>query len=575
MFLEISFIDNPIVLFVVAICLFIFIISICIYNFVTDKKVKKFLSDSSHNRTNNEYTFKFDFEKDVITMYCRSKNMMYCKFRFADFRKMIIPDQESKFNDWLNSIKNANKINKNSVSSFAIKIEELFGDKYRWIRFNVISLKRPGKVVYCGAVGVSSYRKVKQQTNDIVNLNMFKLRVEEGCADSKLEGTIYCVNCNMLDVIRRRYGQEVANQYLLVLLHSFHELNNIKTLVGHYKNDSFLIYKASTSKTLVADGLRKILDSFNRFIEFDKYQFEVKITSGAAILGEFNSENINPVDSAIEQANKASLKSYGEVVLYDAQMAYEEQLEKRSLSDLNKAIDDANFLPSFYPIISLNNGLEFGYFCEMNYSSKDKIIIKKSHEIELRRKFYNASFRSYLDHYLDRSGSKKKKLFIFCDLDMLSTLEEIYESRIDYLSVNLVAIIKSYNQILESEEGTIAKLNKIKKNHIQIGVVAEEEMQKSIHPAIECMDYVVFPEQMIKMVGIDQRMRLCVGSIIELLDNKYSQFNIQPIAWNVNNFSQAEILKSLGIVNMNGPLFDSRSKDGNSIRRINKLMEEN
>ena len=62
-----------------------------------------------------------------------------------------------------------------------------------------------------------------------------------------------------------------------------------------------------------------------------------------------------------------------------------------------------------------------------------------------------------------------------------------------------------------------------------------------------------------------------VSNIIDLVET----YDIHPIAWNINNLSQAEILKTEGVIYMNGPLFDNRSRDGNSIRRINKLMDEN
>lgn len=565
-----SIFDNDVIIFILAALFVVTAIAFLIYCIFTTKSNNKFLDTMIKKNSQNEYIFKFDFDRDIIFMYRRNLGVEYCTYRFDDFRKMIIDDQRTKFDDWIELLKSHEKASK-LTASFAIKIEELFGDNYRWIRFSLKMVKRGRNIIYCSAVGVSSYRKDKKVPGEIINLNMFRTRVEERCKDSKLQGSIYCINCNMLDIIRHRYGQEIANQYLLTLLHSFHDLNNVKTLVGHYKNDTFLIYRSfDSSKTGISENLRKVLDLLNRYIEFDMYQFEIKLTCGVSILGEYS----NTVAEAIDQASLASLKSKGELVFYDSQMDSEEQEKSRQLEEIREIVNNAVFNPIYYPIISLQTGRAFGYFSEINFENNAFVALEslgKAVNDDLRKKLYVVAFRTWIEKFMSTESYNNKKIFIFCDIDMLNVLEEVYLSKIDYASVNLVAVINSYQQILDADDTIKEIFSSLKQNKINLAVVAEESLQTSVHPLLGYVSYVVLPENMIRMVGIDQRMRLCVSNIIDLVET----YDIHPIAWNINNLSQAEILKTEGIIYMNGPLFDNRSRDGNSIRRINKLMDEN
>lgn len=293
--------ENNLYLIIAVGILFLFLIAIILIYVGINKNNKKFLANISSYNEDHNYTFQFDFEKNIIQIYRRAKNVEYCSFRFEDFRKMVIVDQQAKYDDFISQLKSC-KATDNINASFAVKIDELFGENYRWLRFSLEHVRAARNIVYCSAFASTAYRRRKVNGEEIINLNMFKLRVEEIHASKGVEGTIYVVNCNLLDLIRRRYGQEIANNYLLAIIHTFHELNDSKTLVGHYKNDSFLIYKEETFKTNQSEALKKNVSLVCERIEFDKYQFNIKPTFGASVVGRYS----NNVSDVIEEAVKAS-----------------------------------------------------------------------------------------------------------------------------------------------------------------------------------------------------------------------------------------------------------------------------
>ena len=106
---------------------------------------------------------------------------------------------------------------------------------------------------------------------------------------------------------------------------------------------------------------------------------------------------------------------------------------------------------------------------------------------------------------------------------------------------------------------------------MMIGVVADETMKTIYDPLLEYVSYIILPKKMIHTINIDQRMHMNIGNIVELMDT----YGIQSIASDVQSVAQAEVLKSLGVVYMSGPLFDDRSKSTNSQRRLGKLLDEN
>ena len=559
--------ENDFYLIIAAAILILFLIIIIIVYSVISKSNKKFLANISSYNEDHNYTFQFDFDKNVIQIYRRAKNVEYCSFRFEDFKEMIFIDQQNKYEDFINQLKIAKATDKINAS-FAVKIEELFGDNYRWLRFTLEHVRAAKNIVYCSAFASTAYRRRKINSEEIINLNMFKLRVEELYASSGNEGTVFVVNCNLLDLIRRRYGQETANNYLLTIIHTFHELNDAKTLVGHYRNDSFLIYKEIT-KTSQSENLKKTISMVCERVEFDKYQFSIKPTIGGSVVGRY-STNISEV---IEEAVKASALYANNIVLYDDAMFEEEQNSFKKIERIRGLLDKAKFNTNYYPVISLQNGATIGLLGELDLSVEhafNGVDFDDDSNVELRQRFHDVSFRTSLEKFIDNEGNVGKRLFLFTDIDLLQTVERVYLSKLDYSTVQLVVVINSYNQFLENEvDKTI--FESLRRNKILLGVIADESMKTIYDPLLEYVSYIILPKKMIHTINIDQRMYMNIGNIVELMDT----YGIQTIASDVSSVAQAEVLKGLGVVYMSGPLFDDRSKIANSQRRIGKLLDEN
>jgi hypothetical protein len=214
-----------------------------------------------------------------------------------------------------------------------------------------------------------------------------------------------------------------------------------------------------------------------------------------------------------------------------------------------------------------------GALSELDFSVESTfkgIDLDDENHFELRQRFYEVSFRNSLEKFISDPNYRGKRLFIFADIDLLTVLQKVYLSKLEYAAVQLVVVVNSYDQFLEYElEASL--FESLKRNKMMIGVVADETMKTIYDPLLEYVSYIILPKKMIHTINIDQRMHMNIGNIVELMDT----YGIQSIASDVQSVAQAEVLKSLGVVYMSGPLFDDRSKSTNSQRRLGKLLDEN
>ena len=138
--------ENDLYLMIAAAIFVVFILTIVVIYILINKNNKKFLTNISSYNEDHNYTFQFDFENDIIQIYRRTKNVEFCSFRFEDFRRMIIEDQQSKYDDFINQLKTAKNTDQIN-SSFAVKIEDLFGDSYHWLRFSLEHVRAVRNIV--------------------------------------------------------------------------------------------------------------------------------------------------------------------------------------------------------------------------------------------------------------------------------------------------------------------------------------------------------------------------------------------------------------------------------------------
>ncbi len=559
------------------------IIVIVVFFALTDKGNRKLEKYSIFGKESKTYTIKVDFSKQQISFYKKQNTITTKEYRLQDFQNMLDADKQRKWMEWSVGLLKEENESANRQSTIVLGIHGLEGETdssmdLHWIRVSFKSIT--GTIIYL--TGIEIDMNIKERINSSSALLMidwpeFQQLVasrNEKEADGRGHGALICINGNLFDVIRKRYNLEVANQYLNEVWADIHSMNSKERIAGHYQQDSFLIYIPGCLTKHAAERIDKvIMEDFEKTIAFDIYQFELLPSVGVAFMNQFT-DDLEELASDAYQASQIA-KEQGHMVFYDEKMESERHSIKEYFAELNRIISEMSFNPLFFPVFSLQNGNVVGYFSEVDFS---KYLLKDFAEAykyatraDMEKRFFGSVAKTWLETFIKMPDRESRKIFIFCDLKMLEMLEELIMSTSRYNEIDIVAVITKYGDLLNAGDKVRELLFRAKESKINLGVVADESMQTSVLSILHYFNWLILPSKMTKLVGIDQRTKLVITNIVEMME----RFNLNVIAWNVNNYSQAEILKSLGVMYMHGPILDSREDvDYSSVRKVAKLIDE-
>lgn len=566
---------------VLLVVIFLTFVGLTIFFAVTEKKNKTLSSMKITGRDSRVYTIKIDYAKQKIFFYKKENAIEIIEYRIQEFMNMLDLDQQKKWTEWTSGlIRNDSRYTvflplvlgihglngETDPLSDLIWLKLVFKSKSSSIIYltgNVIDASVMNKIVRADSLVMIDWDELKELIYDKANSNSL---VND-------RGALVAVSCNMYDVISKRYDEEVANQYLNEVWEIIHGYNSPERVAGRYEKDTFLIYLPNCiSKRSTEKFISELKESLNITLSFDIYQFDLIPHIGVSFMGHFNKE----VEKVAEEAKRAlkENKKDDKIIYYNDKMEAERSEIVSRYDQLNKMINDMDFNPLFYPVFSLHTGDVVGYFSEVdfskyllnNFTSAYQYAVKA----EIDRKFFSAISKAWLEEFLKLETRTNNKIFIFCDLRQLETLEEVILSDRKYSEIEVCAIITSYIDLLNAGEYAKEILYRAKDCHITLGIVADEEMQTHLLTHLHQFTWLVLPSKMTKNVNVDKRVQFEISGIIDSLEN----YHLNLVAWNIDNYSQAEILKSLGIMFMHGPILDNRENDYSSVRRIAKLIDE-
>ncbi len=521
------------------------------------------------------FLLRYRLDKNEIRLYRRDLRLREIIFSLRDFLEALPQHHRKLWDVYLENIENDEL---DSNGPLIINFAQLLDNDVRWVRVSYFS--RNDLNIYFQVAEISRYlpSERKQKYSELQNAVSFIRRVNAQLESSKSEnGAVFCFYYHFFETITRRYGAEAANQYLLQVWHNLHSFNDETTIVAHYSKDYFVMYQPKIiTRKQIEDFVIKLNNDMQFSIDFDGYHFDANCSIGVALIGEFDSALEANIQFAIRAADRAFANGV-DLIYYDSSMEEEEKARIKEYQLLVKLIESKEITALLYPVISLQNGDVSGYFVEYQFP-KDQFqnfdqLYDAAVRNHIKRDFFLALIKAIYHAALSRPTPPR--VFVFLDLDLIETMQNYLNEQVEGPSpLEWVCVLTSYETLLQSEKGLAEQLTSLKKQGVLLGVVADELITTVVHPLLFSFDYLVFPATLTYQVNRQPRAELVIDNILSLVREK----SIVPVAWNIVDYAQAEILKDLGVMQLNGPLFDNREERKGSqkysVRRISKLIDE-
>ena len=567
------------ILFATVILIVLFSLYIIVKYFISNDKISHLLSLKVVTKENKTYIIKVDYEYQLLSFTWRgldeNKNpsIISKEYSFNEFIESLPIDQQIYFHDFL--FKDC--MDDNKKAKITINVNNVLGEKNNnWLRLSYLE-RHANNVVYVKGVKIYKRNIEKDKKFEYLSLDLFKNKLKSlyPSVDSAI-GSLYCFSFNSLEFYKKRYGEEVANDYLLQMWDELNTLFINRGFVGHIKDDTFIAY---FDKKIIKRDIQYFIHSF---INNNPFEFGIdnlirtNIPLIAVIVyGDFSNdldENIKCLYYTLEKLEDSNLNNRYRICERDL---YEEIKQKEeSLIDLRETMENHFFDPLYSPIISLNSGDTYGFFTDLDFSNYKyrnlSDLLNNSNNNKLGNTFFSKAVGKWFSSFLNNADMDVQKLFVFTDFDLIDSLINTYTSCEDYDRINLVAVITDYMDILNDPDLTRRKINDLKRNGIQIGIMACNELQSVLSQELHQFTYLVIPRQLTKDIVTNPRNSLVLQTIFDMTHDYY----MDKIAVDIDNYQEAEVLKEMDVFYMSGNLFDAK-KSNISMRRLAHLYDEN
>jgi EAL domain-containing protein (putative c-di-GMP-specific phosphodiesterase class I)/GGDEF domain-containing protein len=559
-----------------------------IYFILSHRGNRRLNKYASINQRNIQYTVRADFAKQKLYLYSRHGPGSGQEYNISEYINRMDLEEQSKWKKWINDILN-DEYNHDEEQSITIAlnahtddhtISDKTSDKSVPAKryFRLILTSKNGENIFFSSIEIPTNvhsRMEKTKSLDLIDWDEFASKVSS--FGRQVRGAIICLNCNLYNVVDKHYGHLVSEQLMHEIWKDVNSFNGHECIAGHYQDDSYLFfYPHIISQSVAEKKAKELLLEFNRPVSFDIHQFDLRPSIGITFMGAYSQDVMEVLKEASKAAEAARTTSDNQhIVFYNDEMAAETRKLKASYDELSTIISEKGFEPMYYPVFSLHTGAEVGYFCEIDFSKYEIKNFAEAYclalQVGLETEFFNSIMTTLLNRFVDFVDKNSRRLFVFCDLKQLTELQELIISDLRYQRIELVAIITNYEDLIEMGDKTLQLLQQSRQCQMSLGLVANEDMQASIISALNYFNWLIIPTRMTKLLSSNEKMKIVIGNIVDMME----RFNLNTVAWHVNNYAQAEILKSLGVSYIHGSILDSRqNEDSSSVRKVAKLIDE-
>lgn len=525
------------------------------------------------------YSVKIDIGKNTISTYTHEGNAVGKDYNLKDFIKQLDNAEYDKWETWRKEIEESG-VEELENKSLIIGVHYLISTRKvpvlskdnKWYKLTFVAKNKSSYFFTAVELSARAVKKLKNPAS-LIDKDEFINKLDSFGVTA--HGALVLVKFNLYSMIKKRYGDEIALRYVKEIWEEIDSYNSPFCYAAHYEEDNFVLYYPNyVDKHALDRYVKSLYDNFVRNIVFENHRFDIVPNIGVAFMGYYTRD----IDGVISEAYEAAVESEKhEVHLYYYSDELERRYQKKHQSErqLDNIIEKMNIDTEYYPILSLHSGSAVGYFSSIDFTKYESVnglnevfeYAKETDKEDILIKTFNQKLLSSFVKYEDR---KSNKLFVFCDLKYLEDLIHIASSP-NYSDIKIVSILTHYSDLVDAGEQGLDILVKARQAKIELGVVANEDMQTSIVRSLRAIDWLLIPVHMATTINEDQKVRITINNIVDSM----ARFNLKIIAWNVDSYAKAETLKSIGVGYMHGPILDSRQDyENNSVRKIAKLLDE-
>ena len=520
------------------------------------------------------FTIKIDLDSQTYTMLFRNhRNMPSVSYNKQKFEAMFISEQGVKeWRSWLRALQKKDA----TVPELLTTVVPPTSKNQSLVRIKLVSFNEKDEIVYLQATWVqrADYNKINQAAE--LDAFAFRARLNNILKESKYPtGTMIVFNFNRYDYVKRRYDQEGLQQYLAAIWNVFASFDDgHEVATGIYKFDSFIVYgKIVRTRKDVQVMVDNVRSKIGTYISAAGFEIEVDAKVGYSSFGEFSASP----EMVMRQAYNASVvaaESKTDIKHYDSELDKAYQNEMWLIMLLRETIKRDSLTPLFEPIISLDQGTPIGAFAYIDFNKTKFVSFANAYKIALDNSFDGEFLENVVSRIMntfnDDPKNNKQTVFGFCHANMLEKVLNVYRKSKTFKGIKLVMVIYDYDVLISHKE-YVRVIENMNRQDLELGIVANDKMETAIHPVLGSFTYVVWPQELIEKVLVDDKALVTFKNIYATM----ASYNLISVARGVNSYDLAEYLKDMGILDMAGSIFghgETTAEKNYSVRRLNKLI---
>lgn len=559
--------------------LFIFLLGLFFYVQISNFNLRKLYTQHTKQRLSSNFMVRIYLTSGEIKMFTKGNLNVVQSYKLQDLQKHLNSQHYQTLNDWI-VLASAQKLNKNeAISLFLDDAKSLISG---WIRltFERYDANR-GRMFIVGQKLLGRERENKAiDTSDFIDLNEFNSLVVNSFSENPgNKGALLIFHLRHLSMYHRRYGREVANQYMLNVWSELIKAGSSQMIISYYFGGNFCVFlKGISLPKAIESFLETIYKQVPHTINISDYSLDVVFKVATTIIASGN--ELNSILRVLEKSSRLA-KDLSLPVSVDLVVPSDNPLTANDsgLEEMmNQIITKSRIATYFYSFVSMQTGITSGYYVTFAADKHTPLpyeeLERKAMEIHRLDEFFTMGLRSAILRF-SKLRQQPNTLFIAVPTELLESARSFVLSHHDFAAMKVVFVIEDYTQLDNVFRNKSFKEFALSLNDtpIRLAFKSHETMKTTFHPFFEYIQYVVF-DTMIKGIEKNQLMQLDTQSILQC----FSPTKVQSVALNVTSLAQAQTLREIGITHIGGPVFGQVGKDIESVvynRIIQKLMDDN
>lgn len=559
----------------VVILLFVFIIYAIISNYFNRKEMFAEKGDLRKQ----EYLLIFDIKEERVKLYKNFGKELLFSYLITEAYSLIDAQAVNRFNDWYSHV-----IKSEITNEITMKTTDPLNSTLRFMRLSLLFFNKDKGLIYAKLVEVKNNppKMVNEKGLKILDFTTFNEIIRKNTEDILgIRGLLIILKIEGLTTLKRRYGLELSNLFLMEVWKRINKLSGHHIFVTYLNSFQFAIFKMgiSDAKQAISYLEETIRNISSEVITLDKYTVSPSFKAGMTLFGEYTYDlktAINNASQALEKPNHRG--NHFKFGLYDYSFEKENQIFAEESEQIAKIINNSDVGVTFSPFVYLLQSSLYGYFINPHRSminGKDfQTNFTIATNIGMKIEFLKMAYTAILSKCISNSR-KRYRFYLAMDITHLPLLNNIFSENEQFAKLRL-HLVFDYQQLLNTKDDFYEEnIKKLQDKNVKFSTFSDVSMLTITSNRLQLMETIVFTKDMITGIEIDD---LKYMTIVHIIDNM-NDINMKYMAYGVVKYEQAELLQKAGINVISGdfitaPLISVDDTEFLKNRRIQSLHKE-